>query len=467
MRALRLALSVLGLAFVLSAEASAATITVNTTSDTNDAVAPCSLREAIETANTNAAAGGCVPQGPFASDPDVIEVPSGLYKLTLDGAETDTGTSNTKRDLDVQDEAIIRNTGRGRAIIDGNGSWRVFDLTAAGDGVTLSGLTIQNGKETFAGGIRSIGKTLIENTTIAGNEATAGNAGGITGTGGGSELTMENVTVSGNRATGGGGGVLIGAGTALLSGVTITGNTADTDGSGGGNHDGGGLHQFLVTVTLRGTLIAGNTDATPGAEAPDCSGSVPPTSGGNNLIGNTTGCGYVAGTGDVLNQPAKLGPLADNGGRTFTRALLAGSPAIDKGSSLAPATDQRGFPRVGQPDIGAYERLVCRNVVVNRVGTAARNTIAGTAGPDGILGLGGNDVLNGLGANDALCGGPGRDKLRGGPGKDSLLGQGGADRLLGQGARDLLIGGAGPDRLLGGPGRDQLRGGPGRDRQRQ
>jgi hypothetical protein len=62
-----------------------------------------------------------------------------------------------------------------------------------------------------------------------------------------------------------------------------------------------------------------------------------------------------------------LGPLQDNGGPTFTRALLAGSPAIDKGHSSGATTDQRGFSRpADQPtvnnatdgdggDIGAYE----------------------------------------------------------------------------------------------------------------
>ena len=40
-----------------------------------------------------------------------------------------------------------------------------------------------------------------------------------------------------------------------------------------------------------------------------------------------------------------LGPLQNNGGPTLTRALLSGSPAIDKGHSSGSATDQRGRPR--------------------------------------------------------------------------------------------------------------------------
>jgi hypothetical protein len=63
----------------------------------------------------------------------------------------------------------------------------------------------------------------------------------------------------------------------------------------------------------------------------------------------------------------KLGPLQNNGGPTWTRALLIGSPAIDQGTSDGLITDQRGRLRsVDNPaianttggdgtDIGAFE----------------------------------------------------------------------------------------------------------------
>ncbi len=52
-----------------------------------------------------------------------------------------------------------------------------------------------------------------------------------------------------------------------------------------------------------------------------------------------------------------LGPLGNYGGQTQTMPLLPGSPAIDAGISGAgiPTTDQRGKPRVGGTDIGAFE----------------------------------------------------------------------------------------------------------------
>ncbi|MEM8864125.1 MAG: choice-of-anchor Q domain-containing protein, partial [Planctomycetota bacterium] len=84
----------------------------------------------------------------------------------------------------------------------------------------------------------------------------------------------------------------------------------------------------------------------------------------HSLIGNTTGSGVTGstGAGNVLDQPALLAPLADNGGPTLTHALLAGSPAINAGDpSIAGGFDQRGsgFDRVGfgRADIGAFELL--------------------------------------------------------------------------------------------------------------
>ena len=96
------------------------------------------------------------------------------------------------------------------------------------------------------------------------------------------------------------------------------------------------------------------------------------TSKGHNLIGDPNSGIWVLGFGDLLGSAqdpldARLGPLANNGGPTRTHALLAGSPAIDRGDGAgAPATDQRGpgFPRRkdgngdgrAAVDIGAFEK---------------------------------------------------------------------------------------------------------------
>ena len=90
-------------------------------------------------------------------------------------------------------------------------------------------------------------------------------------------------------------------------------------------------------------------------------------SDGYNLS-QDNGQGFLKQTGDrplTTAASLNLGPLQDNGGPTFTRALLPGSIAIDKGNT-ALHTDQRGAPRPvddpnsfdgggGNADIGAFE----------------------------------------------------------------------------------------------------------------
>jgi CSLREA domain-containing protein len=119
------------------------------------------------------------------------------------------------------------------------------------------------------------------------------------------------------------------------------------------------------TVSLANTLIGGNRDGSAAnRQKPDCSGSL--ASLGYNLVQNLNGCSLTGTpTGNQTGLDPKLGPLANNGGPTFTHALLSDSPAIDKGNPAAPgssnsacaATDQRGIarPQGAACDIGAFE----------------------------------------------------------------------------------------------------------------
>jgi Domain of unknown function DUF11 len=150
--------------------------------------------------------------------------------------------------------------------------------------------------------------------------------------------------------------------TLMLLNDTISGNTATPGGNGGGFS----LFAFPVTVVFQNTIVAGNTADT----APDVNSfGITVTDNGGNFIGNLSGStGF--GPGTLTGNPL-LGPLADNGGPLAgatddqqvvqTEALLAGSPAIDKGVAMgAPTSDERGFGRpdggAGQlADIGAFE----------------------------------------------------------------------------------------------------------------
>jgi len=271
----------------------------------------------------------------------------------------------------------------------------VIGNTATGD----------SGADVSGGGIKNEGTLALHTSTIGFNSATggAGDPGGA-GIGGGiangfGTLTLDRSTVSSNSAAGGtgtssaggvgqGGGIANDLGTIILESSTVSGNVASAGAgtpsaapTGGGgvfngsgslslSHctvaanvalfsvgaDGGGLLNPAGVVEFKNTILAGNIATFDLINA--SSGDV--LSDGYNLIGSTNGP-IAPGPSDQFNITAtelRAGPLQNNGGPTFTHALLCGSPAIDAGDNTgAPATDQRGFPRIvnGVIDIGAHE----------------------------------------------------------------------------------------------------------------
>lgn len=316
----------------------------------------------------------------------------------------------------------------------------------------------------------------IEDSTIRGNKANLGNGGGLHYVGGGvtDSLLIRRSTISGNQAETAGGGIVANGTSATILDSTISGNTAANGGAAfvdgtvaftrstiAGNSRSvaapAGVRAGGGTSTFTATILENQNDENCGVL-----GGGTTVSGGASVDSGTT-CSFPAGQS---NLTPLLGALANNGGPTLTHALLSGSPAIDRLSGgLCSATDQRGAPRSSPVcDAGAYQRVFCRKVLVNRVGTAGSDLLMGTALADGILGLGGDDVLTGLTGKDGLCGGDGKDRLRGRGGKDRLAGGKGRDRLFGGRGRDRLAGGKGRDRLRGGRGQDFLNGGRAFDR---
>ncbi|CAG0934367.1 hypothetical protein TFLX_03456 [Thermoflexales bacterium] len=197
----------------------------------------------------------------------------------------------------------------------------------------------------YGGGVSNdAGVATIGGSTF--NDNAAPNGGGLQNSG---TLNLTNSTVSGNRASAGnGGGVYWVAGSIGLVNTTLINNLATAE---GGNVYAGGSAN--ISITLKNTLVAQG--------APNnCDAAV--SSQGNNLDSANT-CGFNA-AGDKINVNPQLGPLQNNGGATWTQALLAGSPAIDAGTnSGCPITDQRGVARPidgnrdgnAVCDIGAYE----------------------------------------------------------------------------------------------------------------
>jgi CSLREA domain-containing protein len=422
----------LGASLIAVAPASAATIAVNTTVDEFAAGPRCSLREAIWASNndSNAQAPGCTA----GAGTDLIRLPAGSFSLNRSGP-TPAATAEDADvfgDLDVTAPASLVHTGFLPAQIRSNvGNERALHNLAGGSGFQMQGVTIENSGSTIGGGILNQGVLTVTGSTLAFNSA--GSGGGLANTAG--TASLVNSTLYGNSAGEDGGGVFVSGGSVNLRSVTLTNNSTSSG-------DGAGLFVFSSgppsSVVLRDTLDAGNRDA--GTEAHDCAklgGSI--SSLGHNLIGNTNGCGYQAGPGDIRNRSAKVLGLGDFGGPTETVNLNKRSPAINHGTGC-PGSDQRGVPRNlgGRCDIGAWELVRCKGVVVNRIGTNGAELLLGTSGPDGILALGGADTIRAMGGNDGLCGGGGRDRLEGGGGNDGLDGGPGRDTCLGGGGRNTF-----------------------------
>jgi Ca2+-binding RTX toxin-like protein len=186
--------------------------------------------------------------------------------------------------------------------------------------------------------------------------------------------------------------------------------------------------------------------------------------GGGNVVASLN-CGF----GDLAGVDTRLGPLADNGGPTRTRALLDRSPAVGVAGSCT-GVDQRGVTRPGAYrlageracDAGAFERDDAREACTI-AGTAGGDVLHGTTHDDVICGRGGGDSVRAIGGADLVYGGPGADTLRGGAGADTLIGGDGNDILRGFGAGDALIGLDGGDVIEDGGGDDQVTAGPGAD----
>ena len=230
---------------------------------------------------------------------------------------------------------------------------------------TIRGSTFANNSATFGGAIRHTLTLTVESSTFVGNIArnaagTAGQGGAIESSGG--NLTLTNVTLSGNQSRSGGGLFTSATTNSRLNHVTIAFNTATF---------GGGWHtvQGSGVARVENSIIARNTAASASNGHDVFYPSVPSfpgytiTSLGYNLIGNSIGAsGWVAT--DLLGVDPLLDVLADNGGPTWTHALLNGSPAGDAANPTSSLTsDQRGFARprdvngdaVFRSDIGAFE----------------------------------------------------------------------------------------------------------------
>ncbi len=376
-------------------------ITVNTLLDTDVADGLCSLREAIEAANSDAPYHGCTAgsgddeidfsvTGTIALNSNLQEISSSLTikgpgrdQLTVDGA-----LQHSVFRLDAPGAGLlrVRSLTITRALaVSGAAVWLALD-----DDATLSDVLISDCEASFGGALyaSSSGHVMVLDSEMSGNRGDLG--GGALYVNGSAELFVQDSTIadnfagpddgttdadgggilvvvtpfeirrstiSGNGARGNGGGMFVNA-TGLLRSTTVVENFGDSDGDG---NSGGGLRVDVVgDVEFANSIVAGNTDGSAaGGLEPDISlnsGSVTSLSynwiGDNSSVGSAFPAPSTPGTpninADYVGTPAApidpvLSALVDNGGPTRTHRPLVASPVIDQGDCPSAGQDQRGY----------------------------------------------------------------------------------------------------------------------------
>ncbi len=270
----------------------------------------------------------------------------GVYLRIYDGAA-------------LQGPVLIENTNFTSNVSSGDGGGLFIEAyEGLYGGVTIRNSTIANNsaqEEGSGGGVfisddESNYAFVFDNTTVSGNYA-SDDGGGLSIYTEDANLFIRNSTFSNNSASQYGGGIAIDYldSTAFIANSTITGNSATY---------GGGIYSNDTTLQVLGSIISGNTSG-------ESSDDVYLNGGEANflfsILGDLEPNVYDRAFNEFYADPL-LAPLADNGGPTQTHALMAGSPAINRGFNfVASTTDQRltGFPRTigGSTDMGAFEAI--------------------------------------------------------------------------------------------------------------
>jgi CSLREA domain-containing protein len=390
-------------------------------SDGNFSSGDLSLREAIELANSSPETNSIT----FATSTNGTGFDLSLNEMFVTDTLTITGNGAANTVIDAQQASRIFNFSSGDFTLNGvtlkNGKTTADGNGGGGGAIAASSsglLTVQNstvsgnstaGSTARGGAIFAIsGAVTISQSTLSGNSTAGSDADGgaiyaISGA-----VTISQSTLSGNSTAGSnsdGGAIFAFSGAVSISHSTLSGNsTAGSDAYGGAIYaengavtisqstltlnnaqgQGGAIFSFSSSVTILNSIVAGNTDdgtAPDVRKSPDVGDAFIVT---NSMIGRNNGTGLTASatpdsngnliggnnSGAAINP--QLAPLAYNGGPTQTHALLATSPAINKGSNAlavdvtqpdpkpALPTDQRGnpFARIFDTnvDMGAYER---------------------------------------------------------------------------------------------------------------
>jgi uncharacterized repeat protein (TIGR01451 family) len=234
----------------------------------------------------------------------------------------------------------------------GSANVQLFTIGASGT-VTLTRLGLVDGTASRGGAIANAGAlTVIDSRFWRNRGGSSPGGGAIYST---NTLTVIGSTFTDNTASRG--GALFVEGVADLRNSTLTANSA-TEGSGIHNRgfltlthvtgsNGGALHNWNGTVYLRNSILANNG-------LKDCFNEGVIAANRNNLI-ESGNCNATL-TADPLLGGLTAFPELVEGNVQWVLPLLPGSPALNTGdNATCESSDQRGQPRYGVCDIGAFE----------------------------------------------------------------------------------------------------------------
>lgn len=379
-------------------------------------VGGCNLAAAIQAANADAPSGGC-PAGqgddtivltgdvPLTAVAEVgfqgdNGLPTVTSTITIDGRGHEIERTSALADFRILtvagtgDLTLQNTTVSGGRVPGGGGAFFVDggSMTIAGSALT-SNRAVQLGGAVYSTGTLIVRDSLFQSNTVGQNDEEVGFGGAIWAIGG--TLEVERTTFSGNAVGGlfakpdlGAGGAIFSYGATTVTESTFVRNNvvafvelgsaifvssnqlaltnSTVSGNGFGSTTAAAVEAssaVLSHVTFSGNYVHALASYSSGGAISATATILANTDGGTNCAGNVTGLNSVAddsSCGSIPSGLTGLDPvLSDNGGPTTTHALLAGSNAIEAAGFCSVSADQRGAPRVGACDIGAFEYLGC------------------------------------------------------------------------------------------------------------
>lgn len=368
-----------------------AIITVTTFADDLTANGNCSLREAVQSANTAAAVDACAMPGTTNT---IIRLAAGGYTLTLAGANED---ANQSGDLDLLAAMEFIGQGNRETAIDGASIDRVIHVHT-GAVATIKGVTLRNGAAPDGevidqaaepgrpgGAIFNSGElTLLESAVTASRAGTGASSpsdyfssdrGGDGGDGGGiyndgtlhvtRSAVLQNTTGSGGEGPCGGGG---------------------TGGDGGGIYNGGWMTVTESNIRDNMTGSGGRVVCPPGifAASSGAGGGIANHAVAvvdySSVIANSTAAGAdVFGTHARGGRGGPGGGIANTGSLHIDTSTVSGNEAGNGGSGGVDGGGAGGDGGGIYNAIGGSLAIDATTVTQNRAGVAGES-LAGTGG---------------------------------------------------------------------------------------